>query len=133
MGIFDRFRKKEDSVLPSEVDEYYKSELKNRRSSSVLMAGLALLATIVIASALFFGGRAVYRAINDDEGVKTGEVQEAPPAEQGAGENAPGSGSTTPEGQSPSESPTSPQAGDTPGSVPSTGDTALPRTGDEGL
>ncbi len=34
MGLFDRFKKKEDSVLPSDVDDYYKSELKTRRGSS---------------------------------------------------------------------------------------------------
>lgn len=147
MGLFDRFRKKEDSVLPSEVDDYYKSELKSRRSSSVLMAILALVVTLVVAAGLFFGVRAIYRAINDDKpsnsnaqeskdnGTKPADTENVAPDNPTESNND--SDASTDASSSDDEENTSSSGNDTPvtGDIPSTGDSpdALPSTGDEGL
>lgn len=157
MGLFDRFRKKDDSVLPSEVDEYYNSELKTRRGSSLLMALLALAVTLIVAAGLFFGVRAIYRAVNDD-GPATVDTVNPENEEQkpepiidennfGSGE-APGNsglGSDNPDNTPNNATPNAedqeqsgPPANDTPptgDNIPSTGDSprGLPSTGDEGL
>lgn len=149
MGIFDRFKKEDDSVLPSEVDDYYKSELKTRRSSSVAMALLALLVTLVVAAGLFFGVRAIYRTLNkDDSSGKTSQeikkqeeqkavtpVDEKPSATDDSETNNTGSTDQTDSSSSTNDgsansSPT-PSAGD---NIPATGDNPsdLPATGDEG-
>lgn len=142
MGLFDRFKKKNDSVLPSEVDEYYKSELKTRRGSSVLMAILALIVTLAIAAGLFFGGRAIYRTLSNDDRSKESADQNnqdkqgvsQPPAQTGSDDNNSNSSSSVdqPTQSNPAPSNTTPSSGD---NIPSTGDDApsLPRTGDEGL
>lgn len=154
MGLFDRFKKKEDSVLPSDVDDYYKSELKTRRGSSVLMALLALVLTLVIAAGLFFGTRAIYRTFNKSDSPKPtsqetgnqenqGTVEQATPDTdtKPSGSGSPNSsdgedsGSSSSSGQ-PSTgtgSNQSPNANPTTGDIPATGDSpALPTTGDEG-
>jgi hypothetical protein len=152
MGLFDRFKKKDDSVLPSEVDDYYKSELKNRRSSSVFMAILALVITLVVAAGLFFGGQAIYRAVNDDNpsnpAQDTGNDQgnnsdgfddsiygplEGDSNENGEGQPNEESEPSEQEDQPPSNNGEAPSTGDEASEgIPSTGDSAdaLPSTGD---
>ncbi|MBW3568788.1 hypothetical protein KY385_01535 [Candidatus Parcubacteria bacterium] len=145
MGLFDRFRKKDDSVLPSEVDEYYKTELKNRRSSSVFMALLALIITLIIAAGLFYGIRTIYRTLNKEDSNTTTQQtgkEGADQAEDGKPEPTPGSQGTDSNGAQ-DESADSPAAngedqtrdenGTPPaGDVPATGDSSesLPSTGD---
>jgi hypothetical protein len=59
----------EESTLPEEVQNYYQAEKRERAGVAGLLAVATLLATVLIAVGLFFGGRWVYRAIfdNDDE------------------------------------------------------------------
>lgn len=148
MGLFDRFKKKEDTVLPSEVDDYYKSELKTRRGSSVLMAVLALVLTLVIAAGLFFGVRAIYRTFNKDDSAKPTSPETVNQQNQGTAEEVKPEDQTNPNSSSDANSSTTPGSSDSAnqpssgsgsgtapstGDIPATGDSqALPATGDEG-
>lgn len=71
MALFNRKKKKD--VLPQEVREYYQAERRDRTGMAWLLAIATLLVTFLIAAALFFGGRWVYRAVfdNDDKAGKT--------------------------------------------------------------
>lgn len=151
MGFLDRFkRNRKKSTLPTEVDEYYKSELRTRRGTSILFALFALIVTLVIAAGLFFGGRAIYRALNDDN-KDTTKVEDSnsnsantSPASSQDSSSASGTGqgsnsSTTETGESSgagsassTDSSSSPTSQSAPSTVPSTGDepVALPHTGD---
>lgn len=152
MGLFSRFNKnRKNTVLPTEVDEYYKSEMRTRRSTSVLFALFALIVTLVVAAGLFFGGRAIYRALTDDNQNQTqvdenkdkssdNNAQSSPTTESGnssqtsepttsneSGSTSTGSSALSTESGGSSASTASPQS-----TVPATGDepAALPHTGD---
>lgn len=56
-----------DVQVPPEVEEYYQSTQKDRRGMAWLLALATLILTILVAIALFFGGRWVYRAITGDD------------------------------------------------------------------
>lgn len=61
------FRRGNDSQndLPKEVQEYYQNEKRQRRGVAGLLAIGTLLATVVLALGLFFGGRWLYRSLSD--------------------------------------------------------------------
>ncbi len=64
--------------VTDEMDSYYES--RNSRSGSTILYGLfALVVTLIVAAGLFFGGRAVYRALTgtsgDSETVTTPEEE----------------------------------------------------------
>ena len=151
MALLDRFkRKKTQSVLPSEVDDYYKSEMKSRRSTSVMMALFALVITLVVAGGLFFGGRAVYRFANRDKDNKTTQTtantqngsakEDAAKSDQGSDSgtgsfsNDQASGGSAESTNSTSSTTNKKATTTNPSTVPATGDTpeSLPATGDEG-
>lgn len=68
MGLFDRFRNRNDeSALPEDVESYYRDDRSSRRSAALLLGLATFVATLLIGSALYFGGRAVYRAISGDD------------------------------------------------------------------
>jgi cytoskeletal protein RodZ len=77
MALFNR-RKQNTDVLPEEVREYYQSERRERTGVAWLLAVGTLIATFVIAAALFFSGRWVYRTVfnNDDNKNKTTTSQD---------------------------------------------------------
>lgn len=151
MAFFDRFKKKRTaSVLPSEVDEYYRTEKRGRRGAAFLLGLMTLILTVLLVLGVFFIGRFFYNKVTDkdsksntsissnedkksgqkssDDKSSTGSASSAGSANASSGSSA-GSGSTS-TGSSASSAPAS-------GSVPRTGDnlpgTSLPRTGDEGL
>jgi type IV secretory pathway VirB10-like protein len=147
MGLLDRLRNnRQQSVLPDEVKQYYESEKRQRRGVAIGLALVALLVTILVAAALFFGGRFIYRQIKGDNNrgqtSSTSTTKSNTPAK--STENN-GSGTTpaqpsTPPATTPAPTPApSPTPTPTPAPAPSTttpalGDTpALPHTGDEGL
>ena len=77
MGIFDRFRRnRQTSVLPDEVREYYDSGQRQSRGVAILLTIGALLATVLIAIALFFAGRFIYNQIwgDDNQSATQGQV-----------------------------------------------------------
>ncbi len=53
----------DNTVLPQEVQDYYTAEKRERRGMAGLLAIGTLLATILLAVGLFFGGRWAYRSI----------------------------------------------------------------------
>jgi cytoskeletal protein RodZ len=138
MAFWDRFKKRDDSVLPDEVKQYYQSEQRQRTGVAVLMGVAALIITVLIAAGLFYGGRFVYRQITGDdkqtaqeqaaeEQTEKSDEEEAKPDErptggEGQSESIPGST------EEPSPTPPAPAP-----SSPSLGDEPLPRTGDPGL
>lgn len=155
MGFFDRFRNGgKKSVLPSEVDAYYKSEAREKKSVAVLLGLATLVGTLLLAAFIFFGGRAIYRSFNgaDDKAntAQTEKKDDSSNTQQGATPQSTESGSNTAQGsqgttnlQGSSNTGTStpprtaPNTTSTPNSTPALGDepspAALPRTGDEGM
>jgi hypothetical protein len=77
MALFKR--KKKDSVLPEEVRDYYTAEKRDRKGMAWLLAIATLIVTFLIAAALFFGGRWVYRTVfdNDNKDNKTTSQEES--------------------------------------------------------
>lgn len=141
MALFKR--KKNESVMPAEVRDYYKSERRERKGMAWLLAVATLLVTFLIAAALFFGGRWVYRAIFDNDD-KTSTSQTT--TEQGTSESDQSSNSTSDTDTSTSTSggvtsstntsntgttttPSTSSTGTTTQTVPSTGPSELINTG----
>jgi hypothetical protein len=50
------------------VDAYYESEDTSKSGSAILYGLFALVVTLIVAAGLFFGGRAVYRALTGTSG-----------------------------------------------------------------
>lgn len=77
MALFDRFRRnRQQSVLPDEVKQYYQTEKRQRRGMAVLLAIVALVATVAIAAGLFFAGRFIYNKVTDKD-TKTAQPADA--------------------------------------------------------
>lgn len=145
MSIFDRLRRnRQQSVLPDEVQQYYQAEQKQRRGRAFLLALGALLVTVLVAAALFIGGRALYSQIRgdkDDNKPNASNIEDNSQEKQNqdaASENgAPTEGGSAPETQTPAPAanpaPT-PTPAPAPTTTPALGDTpALPHTGDPGM
>jgi hypothetical protein len=64
MALFRR--KKNESVMPEEVRDFYASENRDRKGMAWLLAVATLVVTFLVAAALFFGGRWVYRTVFDN-------------------------------------------------------------------
>ena len=140
MAIFDRFKRKDQSVLPEEVKQYYQSEQRQRAGVAVLLGIAAIIITVLIAVGLFYGGRYVYRQINKEDNQITSQEGETnkPQNEAAPAKNpnaTPGSDTTDSSVDQPTRttttpSPSSPSATNS----PDLGDEApLPRTGDPGM
>lgn len=142
MTLFDRIRRsRQKSVLPDEVRSYYQSEQRQRRGMAIVFALLGLLITIVVAVALFYGGRAIYNAVTKDDKTNQGQASSTStnkPREStgGATQNQAGtSQQATPQNQTNSSTQNNPASSPTvatPTPAPSSSQD-LPRTGDEGM
>lgn len=75
-------KKKQDSDLPKEVQDYYQAEKRERVGVAGLLALATLVITVVLAMGLFFGGRWVYRTVFEKDETPTSEVAEQEPGEQ---------------------------------------------------
>ncbi len=151
MALFKRSNKS-NSVLPEEVNQYYQSQRRERAGVAVILGIVALIVTLLIGLGLFFGGRALYNRLSDNnepkkvetitesskknEDTKASDNQGSTPTTSTDSTNS-SSQSSSPAASTPSTSATTPA----PVSTPSTGDasttttpaTALPATGDEGM
>lgn len=129
--------KNEDSTLPEEVQDYYQAEKRERAGVAGLLAVGTLLATVVLALGLFFGGRWLYRTVFDNNDTpetaeQRGEEQQEVDSDAS---NESGSASTGSNSQGTQGANTPPQQGTsststtapTPTRTPNTG--PLPRTG----
>lgn len=140
MGFLDRFRKK-DSTLPSEVDSYYQQEKNSRRTAALLLGVATFFVTLLVGAALFFGGRAIYRAVNDDNGSSdTAQVEQNENKSESIQDPAKEAPAQTDQQEERNDRGT---AGDSTSEQPNTGDqpatpdlgdqTSLPATGDPGM
>lgn len=82
MALFRR--KKNESVMPEEVRDFYASEQRDRKGMAWLLAIVTLIVTFLIAAALFFGGRWVYRTVfdNNDDPAPTSQEEQAEEADE---------------------------------------------------
>lgn len=145
MGIFDRFRRnRQQSVLPDEVQQYYQADQGRKRGVAVGLALAAVLVTLAVAAALFFGGRFIYNAITDDEDQKQTESSQNDGDRQnefGTSENQENNGAAneneeqTPAGEDEdtAEEPAPQPAPQPAPTTPNLGDDDLPHTGDPGM
>lgn len=124
-----------DDPQEEEIDSYYQSDSSRSRGSVVLYGLVALVVTLVVASGIYFGGRAIYRALNgtsdtdnvveqttsgqNDSTDIANEAADTSPETNEAEENSSNTNS------SPSSSNDIPSTGDTPDSLPATGDSGL--------
>lgn len=123
--------------ITEDIDAYYQPD-KSSSGTALLYGIFALVVTLIVAAGLFFGGRAVYRALTgtsssdetsqqEDQGT-TEETENT--QDEGNGQNqTPGVSSDTPNGSG-GEDESDSQSSDEESSdtIPSTGD-SLPRTG----
>jgi hypothetical protein len=139
MGVFDRFRRRnEEAALPEDVESYYREDRSSRRTAALLLGLATFVATLVIGSALYFGGRAVYRAISGDdsqEDVAQVEQNGQKPADEA--ENNKDSASEQAAGNNDRQEPSRNDSDDRSqrggNATPVLGDQRLPATGDPGL
>lgn len=139
MAIFDRFRRKKSYDI-KDVDAHYVPKAR-KPGVAILLGVLSFVVTFVIILALFFGGRWIYRQINDENDKGTTTSQQAqtnnPQTESSQSKaNTSGGGATSSTSTNqPRQAAPPTQATPTTPSTPVLGDDnqALPRTGDEGL
>lgn len=119
----------EEPEVPEEIQDYYETERRERTGVAWLLAFGTLIATILVASGIFFAGRWAYREIagTDDDGsteIAQNEEQEQSETERQE-EQEPSGGQGNAEDES--------DASDTPqngGAVQGNNDIATPATGD---
>lgn len=152
MALIDRFKGgKRNSVLPDEMDEYYSYSTngKEKRGLAVLLGLATLVGTLLLALLIFFGGRAVYQGLNNDNDKKeTAQTNQNGQSNQSGLTAQPGNSiydqanQTAPNLQGGTNTSSPPRivpnnSNKTPSSTPPLGDEpapeALPRTGDEGM
>jgi cytoskeletal protein RodZ len=146
MAIWDRFRKKDQSVLPEEVKQYYQSEQRQRAGVAVLLGIAAVVITVLVALGLFYGGRYAYRQVNksDTQTANQAEQKQTNQNQATSSDNpsSPSSDtpatSSTPQTDSPPPSTPAPPSHPTASSPSSLGDEPapaanMPHTGDPGM
>lgn len=143
MAIFDRFkRNRNDSTLPEDTDAYYKEDRASRRTAALLLGLATFVTTLLVGSALYFGGRAVYRAVSGNDGqddtaqVQEGDQPEADTSKKQPADSKSNSGSPENDDSSSDDNSTPPEAtlGDDATATPALGDQQpLPATGDPGM
>ncbi len=135
MAVFDRFRRKKSYDI-KDVDAHYTSKVR-KPGVAILLGILSFVVTLVILLALFFGGRWIYRQIDNesDKGNRTSQqAQTNNPQTENNQSKANTSGGTTSSTSTNQPRQAAPPAQSTP-TTPALGDDnqALPRTGDEGM
>ncbi len=82
-------RNKKNTDVPAEIQEYYQAERRERTGIAWLLALGTLLVTIILALAIFFAGRWVWRTVtnNDDSQTKTTQTDQGSSNTQGSGSN----------------------------------------------
>lgn len=73
MGLFKK--KTEAGILPEEVNQYYLSQRRERRSVMLVLSLLALVVTTALGLALFFGGKYLVGKMRDDKNTPSNVVK----------------------------------------------------------
>lgn len=145
MGLRDRLRRNNQSVLPDEVNQYYQSEQRERAGVAVVLGLLALIFTVALAAGLFFGGRWAYRQIKGDDNQTTQQVatedqnkaveeeKKKQEEEQKKKDEEQKKKEEEQRRQAEQSAPAPATQTPAPAPSPSLGDSNLPRTGDEGM
>lgn len=143
MSFLDRFRRnRQQSVLPEEVKAYYQSENRQKRGLAVGLAFVALIVTVLVAAALFFGGRFAYNQIwgGDDNQDSDTSLEQASNNDSSDQNEPQSSNDEQQSGSQTEEPPTTPQPQPQPTpapqpapTTPSLGDEPMPHTGDPGM
>jgi hypothetical protein len=122
MALFRR--RKTNSTLPPEVQQYYETERRDSSWLAWLLAAVTLLCAVLIVTGLFFGGRWAYRELtgNDkpattaDSGDQQGEPATDVPAgtvdgqEPGVSDGGQGQPAPAPQPATPPPAPATPPA-----------------------
>ncbi len=66
-------RQKSTDLVPTEIKEYYAHEERDKNRASWLLGAGVFVATVIIVLAVFYGGRALYRVVFDDDNTATTE------------------------------------------------------------
>lgn len=65
---FNRQKKNQTEVsMPAEVQQYYQAERRERVGLAWLLAAGTLVVTVLVVLGLFFGGRWIYRKVNESD------------------------------------------------------------------
>lgn len=72
---FNRRKKQQESVVASEIQDYYQAERRERKGVAWLLAIATFVVTLLIVLALFYGGKWVYNKISGDEPEVTETTQ----------------------------------------------------------
>lgn len=147
MAIWNRNKDNDRPVLP-ELQQYYDAERRERSGLAWILALVSVAAVALVVIGAFFGGRAIYRAVKDDDkqgntvATQNNDDSNVPSVDGGA--NSGGSNnktpptptSPTPASPNPANPPATPPAGGarpgTPSPTPSANTQSLPNTGPDG-
>lgn len=121
MAIWPFNRRKRETDVPLEVQEYYQSERRERVGVAWLLAILSLIATVLLVLGLYFGGRWVWNKITDDDDTQT-------TTQTDTSEETTGTQPEEPAGPSQTDEPSDSEP-DTPVSDDGTGSDSLPADG----
>jgi cytoskeletal protein RodZ len=122
-------KNKAEEQLPSEVQDYYQAEKREKQSLAWLLALGTLVVTVALALGVFFGGRWVYRKIANKPSTPAtttpgpSQTVQTPQPKDTQTEDSDGSNQPTP--QADEDNDQTPAA-----STPATG--PIPRTGPDG-
>jgi hypothetical protein len=78
MWPFKRKEADQSDNVPSEVQEYYQAEQRERMGVAWLLAFATLVVTVLVVLGLFFSGRAIYRKFHKTTPVATAPQTTAP-------------------------------------------------------
>lgn len=138
------FKKKQaqDSTTPSEVQDYYQAENRERKSIAWLLAFATFVVTLVFVLLLFFAGKWLYQHFqnNDKQSGDSSKTQEQGTQNSGQNQSSSDTNSSTnqqnggTQGAQSAPPQTSSTSTTTPSPSTANADTQLPRTGpDEDL
>ena len=124
MALFWR-KKSQDTVLPTEIQDYYQTEKRERAWVAWALGLATFIGTALLVLGLFTGGRWAYRKLTSDPATPVAVQQDATPQDPDKSFNQTPS-STTPPSTTPASQNTPPTS--TPTTTPQTSSTSTSRT-----
>ena len=82
MALFNRRKNKETQAMPPEVQDYYQAEKRERTGVAWLLGLVAFAITVVLALAIFFGGRWLWRTLTSNDELQTTDTTQVEQSEQ---------------------------------------------------